>query len=174
MSIVAIKKNVLREIQKLNKLPDSKLFLAILVAVLWLLKPSTSAPFRCCMLQDGWHYANGRYHPQDPPLDQLQPEARGRRLPAYGGIHQMIAMLQHPVATKHVLGMLSGVGVISQNLKWKLGTDGHCFPLCTKKKIKNMRESCEDQPHHAVSTDSECRALPNAEQGHAGSLIIRP
>lgn len=49
MSIVAIKKNVLREIQKLNKLPDSKLFLAILVAALWLLKPSTSAPFRCCI-----------------------------------------------------------------------------------------------------------------------------
>lgn len=48
------------------------------------------------------------------------------------------------------------------------------FPSAQKKKKKNMRESCEDQPHHAMSTDSECRALPNAEQGHAGPLIIRP
>lgn len=50
VSIVAIQKNALREFQKLNKLPDYKLFLAILVAALQLLKPSTSAPFRCEML----------------------------------------------------------------------------------------------------------------------------
>lgn len=85
------------------------------------------------MPQEGWHCTNGLYHPQDPPPDQLQPEVRGKRLPAHRGTHQMIAKLQHPVATKDILGMLSGVRVISQNLKWKLGTEMDiAFPSAQK------------------------------------------